>query len=218
MRHSRDGLLAAALVFVLGVPTPPAGAVPTGGFHLFGSLDLEADRIDFGYLFEGDAFPSDARGSFVGGLGNVFLTDLDLAAPPLGEVFLTFSANPTILILTALPEGVFGSAGCELTTPGPNQLCTPPGTPFNFAGSTLSFVVEGIASDGSGSAPFSANFVAQLSTPYQSVLETFAAGGSVHVTGYDATFRVVPEPATLVLVAAGLTAFARRRPRRPARS
>jgi PEP-CTERM motif len=227
MKVLRHGLLAvSAFVLVAGGAPQSSLAVPIGAFSAFGTLQLDSDDVVFLPLIGGggDALVSaPTTGSFVGLEGTAAtLTDLNLAAPPLGSVLLTFAAAPTLsLTLTALPVGPFGSAQCGLAAAA-GQTCTPTGSPLSFANfdtgfglsSLVSFAVSGTATDGAGTAPFTGIFTAQfIGMSYQSVLATLAGGGTV-MTSYSASFDVVPEPGTLMLVGAALATLAMGRRRR----
>jgi PEP-CTERM motif len=136
--------------------------------------------------------------------------------PPV--TFITFPgfALPNLDITEVFP-GIFTSAQCALP-PAVGQTCTPnaPGSanpgPFNLSNqqgttvpiqTTVSFAFGGITADGlsTWTGVFSANF----NEPYQSVLATLAATGSVTNT-YAGTIVVtaIPEAGTMSLLGLGL--------------
>ncbi|QOY87458.1 PEP-CTERM sorting domain-containing protein [Paludibaculum fermentans] len=150
--------------------------------------------------------------------------------------WLTFTngAFRYALDLTFIDIGAYGSADCT-TAPANGQTCTPSApAPFqspyslsNFFDSTsglssnANFSVRGFMrnldtglNDYAFNGVFGAEFLGQ---PYQSVLATVTAGGSV-VASYSATINAtaIPEPSTglLTLLGAGFVAFGVMRRRR----
>jgi hypothetical protein len=214
MRGLRRFLLGALAIALLSGGAAPSGAVPSGEFNVVGTLELSTTGVE--WLLAGQGLVSlPSSGSFVGLQGTAAtLTDLTFASPPPG-VFLSFAAAPTLsLSVLSVPGGVFSSAACG-AAPAAGQTCTPTGSPLSFVNfnaggrlsSLVSFVVEGTATDASGSAPITGIFTAQFAgLSYQSVLAALATGSIV--AGYSAAFEVVPEPGTLALVGAALAALA----------
>jgi hypothetical protein len=219
---------AVAVVLLL---SQTAFAIPIGQFDLVGTVRFDSDEMDWSPAGGGTgtaAVIAPVSGAFVGLDGtSAIAKDLDLdvqtpGVPFLLTDFLTFAAAPTLsLDLTGIELGQFCSALCS-AAPAAGQICTPAGSPFNFVNlpsgsglsSILSFAMSGTASDGVSDGPFTAVYTAQfVGLPYQSVLATIVGGGSL-TTSYSASFEVVPEPGTLLLLSAGLGLLALRRSRR----
>ena len=77
--------------------------------------------------------------------------------------------------------------------------------------SILSFSVLGTVTDGANAGTFTGVYTAQFAgLSYQEVLATIASGGSL-TASYSANFDVVPEPAVAALLGAGLAILALRR-------
>jgi hypothetical protein len=221
-------ILAVAVVLLL---SQSALAIPIGQFDLIGTVRFDSDELDWSPAGTGTGSATvvvPVSGAFAA-LADTGATvkdlDFDVQTPGLPfslDDFLTFVAVPTLsLDLTYIELGQFGSAFCS-AAPAAGQICTPTGSPFNFVNlpsgsglsSILSFVVSGTASDGVSDGPFTAVYTAQfVGLPYQSVLATWGAGGSL-TRSYSASFEVVPEPGTLALISAGLGMLALRGRRR----
>ncbi len=217
-----------AVAVLLGVlaflPAPASADTIWGTLNITGSVAVGATTIDWFPLGGGTGtfkVEPTSTGSFAP-LADTSGTakDLDVITEPVGSPFslmdfLTFSAMPSWHFdLMYIDPGVFGSADCA-AAPAAGQTCTPlappPKSPFNLAntvsGSTASFVVRGTAYDDMGGpvSMFTGIYTTQFATPYQSLLQTVARGGTVQ-TSYSATytFTTVPEPATWSLVISGL--------------
>jgi hypothetical protein len=219
---------AVAVVLLL---SQSALAIPIGQFDLVGTVRFDADDIDWSPAGGGTGSATviaPVSGAFVG-LATTTATAKDLSsAQPVGVPFLladflTFTAAPTLALdLTYIEPGQFSSTLCgEPAAAG--QICTPPGSAFNFVNlpsgsglsSIVSFVVSGTATDGVSDGPFTAVYTAQfVGLSYQSVLATLSGGGSL-TTSYSGSFEVVPEPGTLALLSAGLGLLALRGRHRP---
>jgi len=208
---------------VIGVlSTVASAAIISGELNNAGDVQVTATDINFLPLGVGTGTftvtPGTQTGSFIP-LASTTGTILDLnqAAQPTGTPlnlanFMTFASAPGLHFdLDFIDPGVYTAAECGLA-PAPGQTCTPfPSSPFNLAntavGSTASFTIRGIVSDGSGDP--SSSFTGTISTsftgiPYQQLLATVAQGGSVDAS-FQGNFVVtaVPEPSTLVLSSLG---------------
>jgi energy-converting hydrogenase Eha subunit E len=227
MHSLRRWLARSAAVAIALVASESALAVPIGQFNVVGTVRFDTDDIDWAPAGGGTGNAmviAPTSGAFIALPGtNAVQKDLNSALQPTGVSllladFLTFAAAPTLsLDLTFIEPGVFGSASCA-AVPAAGQVCTPTGSPFNFvnlaSGSSLSFAVSGTASDGVSDGPFTGIYTAQfVGLSYQSVLATFANGGSV-TTSYSGSFEVVPEPGTFGLLGAALGLLALRARRR----
>jgi hypothetical protein len=161
-------------------------------------------------------------GSFVGRVGET-ATIKDIPSPMGGPIsilnFIVMPNAPAITFhLTFIDFGLFTAANCG-SAPAAGQVCTPPGSAFNFMNtsvnsSTLSFNVRGLTNflaTPADISQFSGVFTTQFSDmSYQAVLATLAAGGSV-TSSWSASFTVVggpaqptPEPTTLALLGTSL--------------
>jgi hypothetical protein len=147
-----------------------------------------------------------------------YVVDTPVATPS----FVTLTGAPNITFtLQVLMSGVFGPAGCALTTPVPGQVCTPnlPAlSPFNLSNSaggtsSASFIVTGVEADSltGTTTPFTGIFTAQFTVPYQNLLATIASNGTIS-TSYSATFITspdtnptipTPEPGSMLTLAGG---------------
>jgi hypothetical protein len=133
------------------------------------------------------------------------------------QALLTFDADPAlgVLSINAVNAGLGTSPQCTAPIAVDHHLCTPLVAPFlTFentpgGGSSARFIFFGTASDGS---PWVGTFTSQFGMPFQQVLGTLFIQGSIS-SAYSATFRVVPEPSTGLLVTAGVLGLAIRRRR-----
>lgn len=123
--------------------------------------------------------------------------------------------------LLNVANGSFGPAGCAVAVAAAGQVCSPPGTPFNFTNeddgngginTAASFSVSGIVSTPQQQAyNYRGIFTAQFAgMSYQELAAQIDAGNTVPVS-YSLTVQAnstVPEPATLALMGSGLLALA----------
>ena len=155
------------------------------------------------------------------------ITNLSSAAEPVGTLlpgngvlFLTFTPSGALLTsdiqfyVTEVFGGVGSNASC-VAAPAPGQVCTLTGssvTLINGAGgdSSATITMQGLARRISTNEfdPLQVVFTSQFNTPYQSVLSTLAASGTVTNT-FSASFSAtpVPEPITSVLLGSALLAI-----------
>lgn len=172
------------------------------------------------------------------GLGGTTATiqNLNSATEPVGSLFaaqpfISLNGNPGLspLLINFIFAGIYSSAQCGVSPAVVGQTCTPsqPGSPspFNFVNNpppapagpqaTMTWAAQGVT----GLDTWGGIFTSQFTTPFQTILTTLAANGSV-TTSYSATITVqtaspsVPEPSTVALIAFALMSmlfFLRRR-------
>lgn len=145
--------------------------------------------------------------------------------------FVTAPATPPniALDLNFVAAGIDGPAGCTAVIPAAGQVCTPafsalinPNNPLGLSPynlqnisatqSSASFSVSGTARNiaTGDTSPFIGTFSSQFNQPFQSLLSTIAAGGtltgSIH-NSFSATFTAVPEPRSVAALLAALFAL-----------
>jgi PEP-CTERM motif len=129
--------------------------------------------------------------------------------------------------LDFVPPGSFGLADCLNPVPAPGQVCSPPGTPFDFSNlsngkgginTSASFNIVGrVTTPSSAQYAYTGIFTSQFAgQSFQSLINQINSGGTVPVSySLNVAATAVPEPATLALVGAGILmlggAVARRR-------
>lgn len=226
-------LAAVAVATLVGMPAAANAATISGVLNTTGSATVSATQIDFLPLggttgeFNVDEFAPGTGDFSTFNSEEGLIKDLTLPGDPVGIVFskpdfMTFASYPNLSFeLTFIEPGVSGIAECFLAA-AVGQQCTPAGSPFNLentaTGSTASFNVSGLVTDGNGGPAslfegiFSTQFIGQN---YQQLLTTvFVNQGSVTAT-YSAQFRVtaqedvpeVPEPASMLLFGSCLFGF-----------
>ena len=231
------GRFAWAILASCLAPSVALAAPLAGTFNIEGSFTLSAGPPQtISWVSDVAPFPANKAlvaatglsGSFAG-LGGTQATILSVSNPPAttggagfpAQVLLTFDAAPALgaLSIDFVFPGVNSSAGCFAVPPAVGQICTPPGSPFDFentagGGSSVGFVFAGTAQDGS---TWTGSFTSQFGIPYQALLTTLGSGGSIS-SAYSATFTVVPEPGTGLLVMDGMLGLAVTRRYRHARA
>jgi hypothetical protein len=225
-------VLAAIAAIALLCPVDGSAALISGQMSFGGSAVVDAENIDWTPIGGGTGvFGVD---SFVGNTGYFAslqttpetvgsMLDLNLTSAPVGVPnlgianFITFASVPGLTFtLDLIAPGPFSSAQCG-DAPAAGQTCSFPGSPFGLSNPTaqssdVSLVLFGTVTDGSGDLPskWRATFTTQFDVPYQELLDiVFNQGGSVANT-YSATLVAtpVPEPASVMLLGAGLLGLA----------
>jgi hypothetical protein len=204
-----------ATALLAGLTSTISTAAPiTGTFNIAGSITVTTQTISW-TLDSAPFTPNKATlagggtGSFAG-LGGTLVTigSLDRTLQPTGVqfaplTFITFDGAPSFptLDINFIFPGIYSSAAC-LAAPAVGQQCTvTPDSPFSFVNNpppppigpdaSASFVFQGVTSDGLEN--WRGIFTSQFTVPYQAVLASLAANGSVTNT-FSATFTVVPNP------------------------
>ena len=176
-------------------------------------------------------FSESGTGDFAG-LNSGYIHNLSQGTTPAGggftlPNFIVFPTAPNIALdLNMIFLGVDSPAGCLASPAAPGQTCTPQNAAFvsaadplglsplnlqnlNGGGSSASFAVAGVTRNiATGeTSNFNGTFTAQFTVPYQNLLATVAAGGTITNT-YSATFSVtaapVPEPGSMFMMLGGL--------------
>jgi hypothetical protein len=199
----------------------------SGTFNMSGIFAITTTSVSFSSsvspFASGEFTLSGGTGSFVGLDGTNDVNSISGAVNPVGTafaptVFISFpsTTDPT-LDLDFIAAGGDPSTACS-AAPASGQICTPAavsGQILNMlnlqnnasGGSSASWVVLGVTSDGLSS--WSADFTAQFTVPYQTVLADIASTGQVS-DSYSASVTVTqnvsptPEPGTLILFGSGL--------------
>jgi hypothetical protein len=237
------GLLTCAVLIAVSASataTPVSGTLQLGGTFTIGPTFLSfcatagpCPSAPGNWNVPGNG-TGDLSGPYANDPNGGLITNLSSAVEPAGVLlagngvpFLNFAVSGALLTpdidfwVTEVFAGVGGTASCGAAA-APGQVCTPSGsaaTLINGAGgdSSGTITMQGFArriSTGELS-NLQMVFTSQFNTPFQSVLSTLAADGSVTNT-FSASFAAtpVPEPVTLTLVGFGLLAlgfFGRRR-------
>jgi hypothetical protein len=214
----------AALALAIGAGAATADAQPVGRLNFTGDLRL---TLSGGNLFldvlqagggigtvRASSFTN--TGSFTSVNGQVG-THVDFSPTP-GAAAVTplLTIGNFTFNLGSILAGSFSSAQCGAPAAA-GQTCTPTGTAFNLTNQTAtssvaSFAVTGTVVNPSGTSDFTGIFSAQFAEQnYQQLLAQVTQQGFIE-TSFSATFTatssVVPEPASVALVATGLVAMA----------
>lgn len=139
----------------------------------------------------------------------------DVAGSAISVPFMTFNNGgvTTTLTLTEILPGIFSSAECG-AAPTIGQVCTLPGSPFNFVNNppapgqaTMSWAFEG-TSDTPG-VTWMGNFTSQFGPPFQTEFGELASNGYIG-SSFSATMSLsgsptpAPEPGTIFLFTVGI--------------
>lgn len=217
-----------ATALLAGLTSTISTAAPiTGTFNIAGSITVSPTTIT--WTLDSAPFTPN-KANLTGGTGSfaplngttVTIATLVNALQPVGVLFppvpfITFDGAPTfpVLDINFIFPGIYTNAACG-AAPAVGQQCTiSPTSPFSFVNNppappigpdaTAGFVFTGVTSDGLEN--WQGVFTSQFTVPYQSVLASLAANGSVTNT-FSATFTLspVPEASTLsmLLLGAGL--------------
>jgi hypothetical protein len=120
--------------------------------------------------------------------------------------------------MTILQTGIYPTAGCSDNPPAAGQTCTvgagmTANTPYNLlnltaASSQVSFVVTGTETDGVSTTPFLGTFTETFSgSPFQSLVATIQANGTITTAFAGSITTVAPEPGSLPMLAGGVFIF-----------
>ncbi|MGZ8492942.1 MAG: PEP-CTERM sorting domain-containing protein, partial [Gemmatirosa sp.] len=177
-----------------------------------GSLFLDVFQIGGGTgTIEASSFTNTGSFTSVNGLDGVHR---DFApAPGATAIPNLLTIGAFTFDLASILAGSFNAAQCAVPAAA-GQTCTPTGTAFNLSNQTAtssvaSLAITGTVRNASGTSPFTGLFSAQFSEQnYQQLLAQVTQQGSIE-TSFSATFvaSVVPEPASVALVATGLVAI-----------
>jgi hypothetical protein len=122
--------------------------------------------------------------------------------------------------LDFVPPGSLGLADCLNPVPAPGQVCSPPGTPFDFSNlsngkgginTSASFNILGtVTTPSSAQYAYTGIFTSQFTgQSFQSLTNQINSGGTVPVSySLNIVATSVPEPATFVLLGTGLLCLA----------
>lgn len=205
--------------------SPMFATAVTGVANIAGNVVVTGTTINFGNTFSipSTTPPPMETGDFAGLTGGT-IGNLNVATEPVGTVFATpvtgfidFSGGvttPVMFDLTEIAPGFGTLAGCASDTLG--NECTPTGSPFTIIQSNNSVIVDltlyGNAYTGTSTSGYSPYTVGAFTTQsvisggtISSVLAAAGTAAGANAT-YSASFTAtaVPEPASILLMGAGL--------------
>jgi hypothetical protein len=230
--YKRIGAIGAVVVVALGLLGSRASAAVLGNLNIAnavgGGVTITSTSVDFLLPVGG------GNGAMGSGQGtSVSYTTGTLSAGSNGTIkdiagggpivdFMTFVTDPNLHFdLTSVGPGVANTAAVNVLDPNTAPSSPSAGSPFilqsTFTGTTLTFVVAGIARDlSSPDSAWTGVFTTQLAgvTPFQ-VQQALLDAGSFTST-YSASINAsgaVPEPGSIALLLAGMLPLVRTRRR-----
>jgi hypothetical protein len=230
--YKRIRAIGAAAIVALGLVGSHASAAVLGNLNIAntvgGGLTITSNSVDFLQpVGGGNGAMGSGAGSSVSYTSGTLLSnsngtikDISGGGPIVD--FMTFATDPNLHFdLTSVGPGVANTAAVNVLDPNTAPSSPSVGSPFilqsTFTGTTLTFVVAGIARDlSSPDSAWTGVFTTQLAgvTPFQ-VQQALLDTGSFTST-YSASINAsgaVPEPGSIALLLAGVLPLVRTRRR-----